>query len=51
VNNSDVKEQYKSLGIEPIGNTPEEFHAQIVHDLSMWGAIIKKANIKLIEAQ
>jgi tripartite-type tricarboxylate transporter receptor subunit TctC len=51
VNNPDVKEQYKSLGIESIGNTPEEFRAQIVHDLAMWGAIIKKANIKLIDAQ
>ena len=37
--------------IESIGNTPEEFRAQIVHDLAMWGAIIKKANIKLIDAQ
>ena len=42
-----VRERYAALGIEPVGNTPEEFTAQIRADLARWQAVVKAANIKM----
>ena len=42
-----VRERYSVLGIEPVGNTPDQFSEQIRADLAMWGPIVKSANIKL----
>jgi tripartite-type tricarboxylate transporter receptor subunit TctC len=42
-----VKERLATLGIEPSGNTHEQFIEQISSDLAMWGPIVKKANINL----
>ncbi len=42
-----VKERLAILGIEPSGNTHEQFTEQISSDLAMWGPIVKKANINL----
>jgi tripartite-type tricarboxylate transporter receptor subunit TctC len=42
-----VKERYAALGIEPVGNTSEEFAKQIRDDLARWGEVVKKANIKV----
>ena len=43
----DVRERYAVLGNDPVGNTPDEFTAQIKADLAQWEAIVKKANIKV----
>ena len=33
-------------GIDPVGNTPEQFGAQIARELVQWRELIKAANIK-----
>jgi tripartite-type tricarboxylate transporter receptor subunit TctC len=35
------------LGIEPVGNAPDEFAAQIRADLARWGPVVKQANIRI----
>jgi tripartite-type tricarboxylate transporter receptor subunit TctC len=42
-----VKERYATLGIDPVGNTPEQFTEQIRADLARWGEVVKKAGIKV----
>ncbi len=42
-----VRERYAVIGIEPSGNTPEQFAEQVRADLLMWGPVVKAANIKL----
>jgi tripartite-type tricarboxylate transporter receptor subunit TctC len=41
----DVKERLFNLGIEPIGNSPEEFGAIIKADMTIMGRVIKEAGI------
>lgn len=43
----DVKERYAVLGIDPSGNTPEEYEAQIRADLVRWEGVVKKAKIRI----
>jgi tripartite-type tricarboxylate transporter receptor subunit TctC len=33
-------------GLEPVGNTPEQFREFLVADKAKWGRIIKQANVK-----
>ena len=42
-----IRERYAVLGIEPVGNTPEQFGAQIRDDLARWEKVVKQAGIKL----
>jgi tripartite-type tricarboxylate transporter receptor subunit TctC len=42
-----VRERYAILGIEPVGNTPDEYAAQIRADLEQWGPIVKRAGIRI----
>jgi tripartite-type tricarboxylate transporter receptor subunit TctC len=42
-----VRERYGALGIEPVGNTPDEFAKQIKADLARWEKVVKAANIRL----
>ena len=43
----DFLERLARDGIEPVGNTPEEFAAQIKTDLAHWAGIVKAAGAKL----
>src|SRR2546421_3478956 len=43
----DFLERLDRDGIEPVGNTPEEFAAQIRTDLAHWAKIVKAAGAKL----
>jgi len=43
----EVRERYSVLGIEPVGNKPEEYAAQIRADLARWGPVVKQANIRI----
>ena len=43
----DMRERLASQGAEPIGNTPEQFTAQMQRDLVKWAKVVKDANIKL----
>ena len=43
----EVRARYAVLGIEPVGNTPEQFAAQISADLARWEKVVKQAGIKV----
>ena len=43
----EVKERYSVLGIDPVGNKPEEYAAQIRADLARWAPVVKQANIRI----
>jgi tripartite-type tricarboxylate transporter receptor subunit TctC len=42
-----IRERYAVLGIDPVGNTPEQFAEQIRADLARWGEVVKAANIRV----
>jgi tripartite-type tricarboxylate transporter receptor subunit TctC len=42
----DVRERFASLGVDPVGSTPEEFAKVIAADIAKWTAVAKAANIK-----
>jgi tripartite-type tricarboxylate transporter receptor subunit TctC len=43
----DVKDRLAQLGFQAIGNTPEEFTAQIKVEIAKWEKVIRAANIKV----
>jgi len=43
----EVREQFASLGAEPIGNTPKEFAAFAKAELSKWAGIVKQSGAKV----
>lgn len=42
-----VRDRYASLGLEPVGNTPAQFAAQIASELARWEKVVRQAKIKL----
>jgi tripartite-type tricarboxylate transporter receptor subunit TctC len=42
----DVKEKLAGLGLDPLGNTPEEFARLIAAESRKWSDIVRKADIK-----
>ncbi len=42
----EVKDRFESIGVDVVGNTPDEFAAQIKAEIAKWGKVIKDANIK-----
>ena len=42
----DVTAKLAGLGLEPVGDTPEEFGALIRSESVKWGDIVRKAHIK-----
>jgi tripartite-type tricarboxylate transporter receptor subunit TctC len=43
----DVRRKFDELGLEPVGNRPEEFAAVIGKEIPEWAKVIKNAGIKL----
>jgi tripartite-type tricarboxylate transporter receptor subunit TctC len=43
----EIRSRYATLGIEPVGNTPEEFSGQIRADLARWEKVVKQANVRI----
>jgi tripartite-type tricarboxylate transporter receptor subunit TctC len=43
----DVIEKLKPLGIDPVGNSSDEFSAVMTADIARWTAVAKAANIKI----
>lgn len=43
----DVRARYAVLGIDPVGNKPDEYAAQLKADLDAWGPVVKKANLRI----
>ena len=46
INTADMRNRIAALGATPIGNTPEQFRAQIRDDLAKWARIIKLSGAK-----
>jgi len=42
-----VRERYAVLGIEPVGNSPQEFGDQVRADLARWEKVVRAANVRL----
>jgi tripartite-type tricarboxylate transporter receptor subunit TctC len=42
-----VKERFAQLGIQPVGNTPEQFAAEIREDLARWQKVVRAADVKV----
>jgi tripartite-type tricarboxylate transporter receptor subunit TctC len=42
-----VKERYAVLGIEPVGNSAQEFGVQVRDDLARWEKVVKAANVRV----
>jgi tripartite-type tricarboxylate transporter receptor subunit TctC len=42
----DVKARLATLGLDPVGSTPEEFAAQMKLEMEKWGKVIRAANLK-----
>jgi tripartite-type tricarboxylate transporter receptor subunit TctC len=42
-----VKDRYGVLGIEPVGNPPDDFTSQVRADLARWEKVVKAANVRL----
>ncbi len=42
----DMKARIKALGFDMIASTPEEFGAQMTHDVARWSAVVKKAGVQ-----
>ncbi len=43
----DLAGKYETLGIEPVGNTPEQVTEQIKADLARWKVVVEAAKIRL----
>ena len=43
---TDVRERFATLGVEPVGNTSEQFGEQIKADLARWQKVVEAAKIK-----
>jgi tripartite-type tricarboxylate transporter receptor subunit TctC len=44
---ADVRARYNGVGIEVIGNTPEQFAQTLREDFARWGKVTKAANIRI----
>lgn len=43
----DIRERFLQLGIDPMGNTPEDFTQFLGGEVAKWGKVIKQANVRI----
>ena len=43
----DVLERFANLGLDPVGNSPQEFGVYIRSEVAKWAKVVKDANIKV----
>lgn len=43
----EIRDRYVTLGIEPVGNTPERFAAQLRADYERWERVVRQAGIRV----
>ncbi|MSP97880.1 MAG: tripartite tricarboxylate transporter substrate binding protein [Betaproteobacteria bacterium] len=43
----ETRERFATIGIEPMGNSPDEMAAYIRTDIEKWGRVVKAANISI----
>ena len=44
---NDLRERFATLGIDPVGNTPDQFAEQIKSDLARWSKVVEQAKIRV----
>jgi tripartite-type tricarboxylate transporter receptor subunit TctC len=44
--NTDVKDKLLTMGVNPVGSSPEEFARHIDGEIRMWEAVVKEGNLK-----
>jgi tripartite-type tricarboxylate transporter receptor subunit TctC len=42
----DVRERFAGLGVEPVGNTPDEFAAVLKRDRARWGELVRRQQLR-----
>jgi tripartite-type tricarboxylate transporter receptor subunit TctC len=47
VSTADTREKLLALGIEPVGNTPEQFTQHLKDEIARWTPVIHKAGLKI----
>jgi tripartite-type tricarboxylate transporter receptor subunit TctC len=47
IDEPDTKERLAALGLEPVGNSPEQFSAQLKVEMAKWTKIIRAANVRV----
>ena len=47
VRSSDIREKFASMGVLPVGNSPDEAAEFLRSEMAKWAKIIKEANVKL----
>ncbi len=47
MNTPDVRDRLTAIAMIPVGNTPEEFTAQVKADIARWGKVIREGGIKV----
>src|SRR5690625_1222794 len=47
IQEEEVQERFQSLGLDVIGNTPDEFAEFIKQDIETWGNVARTANIRI----
>ncbi len=45
----DTREKLKSVGVEPLTSTPEQYYEFLKMEIPRWGKVIREANIKSID--
>jgi len=43
---ADVRDKLAALGLDPLGNTPEDFQRLIAAESRKWAEIVRRADIK-----
>jgi tripartite-type tricarboxylate transporter receptor subunit TctC len=46
INESDIKERFSQIGIEPVGNTPEQASKFLADEIAKWAKVINTAGVK-----
>jgi tripartite-type tricarboxylate transporter receptor subunit TctC len=46
IHESDIRERFNQIGIEPVGNTPEQARTFLVEEIAKWAKVITTAGVK-----
>jgi tripartite-type tricarboxylate transporter receptor subunit TctC len=46
INDSDIKERFNQIGIQPVGNTPDQAAAFLGAEIGKWAKVITTAGVK-----
>ena len=46
INESDIKQRFSQIGIEPVGNTPQQAAKFLDDEIAKWAKVITTAGVK-----